>query len=67
MLLMDCLIHAKNGMHLTRNSTTFKANFCRSIGINPRTKSKDMVYILRDLYAYNNMLDRYNEIVAKFS
>ena len=66
-LLMDCIIHAKHGMHMSRNSAPFKAQFCRMIGISPRTSSKKMIEILRGIYEDNNMTEKFNSTIAKFN
>jgi hypothetical protein len=66
-LLLDCIIHAKHGMHMSRNSAPFKAQFCRMIGISPRTSSKKMIEILRGIYEDNNMTEKFNSTISKFN
>lgn len=66
-LLMDCILHAKHGQHTSRNAAQFKAQFCRMIGISPRTSSKNMIEILRGIYEDNNMIEKFNSTIAKFN
>lgn len=65
-LLLDCIIHSRHKMHMSRNSASFKAQFCRMIGISPRTTSVKMIEVLRDIYAHNGMTDKFENTIAKF-
>lgn len=65
-LLLDCIIHSRHKMHMSKNSASFKAQFCRMIGISPRTTSAKMIEVLRDIYAHNGMTDKFENTIAKF-
>jgi hypothetical protein len=65
-LLLDSILHYKNGMHLTRNYTTAKRMYCSAVGISPRTTSKKMIEHIGFTYIQNGMEEKFNDTCAKF-
>ena len=66
MLLLDSIMHYKNGMHITRNYTTAKRMFCSAMGISPRTTSKKMIEAIGYVYIENGMEEKFMRTIDRF-
>jgi hypothetical protein len=65
-LLLDSILHARNGMHLTRHYGGMKKTFCQMVGISPRTTSKKLIEVIRDVYINNGMEAEFTKTIEKF-
>lgn len=66
MLLLDSVVHYKNGMHTTRNYINVKRMFCSSMGMSVRTSSKKMIEAIGYIYIENGMGDKFRETCQRF-
>ena len=66
MLLLDSIMHYKNGMHTTRNYIHAKRTFCSAVGLSTRTSSKKMIEIIGHVYIENGMEQKFMETCNRF-
>jgi hypothetical protein len=66
MLLLDSVMHYKNGMHTTRNYITAKRMFCSAMGLSTRTTSKKMIEAIGSVYIMNGMEDKFRKTCENF-
>jgi hypothetical protein len=56
----------KYGMRLTRTSASFKAQFCKSLGLPINTKASKMLEVIGYIYADNGMEQKFIDTCSKF-
>lgn len=66
-LLLDSILHAKNGMHLTRHYGGMKKTFCQMVGVSSRISSKKLIEVIRDVYVHNGLEAEFTQTIEKFN
>jgi len=66
-LLLDSILHSRNGMHLSRNYSGLKQSFCRMVGVSSRISSKKLIEVIRDVYVHNGLEAEFTQTIEKFN
>ena len=65
-LMLSIITEIKFGQPLAKNAGAFKKEFKLSAGLKPRSSNVDLLRKIGEIYALNNMHDKYVETLQRF-